>query len=599
MIKKQKRVVKKYKKLPPHSDEPHPIAHAGEVSKPFLISVITIVLLVLISLLIFFGDTFTGKAVHFEEFTPTGNQGGIFDKDNKIEFEEVGDSFDFPVSVHATTDSNAVRFAVTYDPTIVSVDCPDVSALDKLFKDGELKLHSKVECIPGEIRYEYAALSLGGEVEGTEVVAKLKVKALKEGKTKLDFSDFEIYDAKTGDELSVTTTSPEVIVGFKGCKEEKVAVNKLPIVVTSNDLPVLLKDGTFGPTPYTQKINIAGNFDGKEWDTNNGFLSYEVNFATPVVGDIKKAKGEGGEFDYVSNLEMDIELMGKKYHNAMVMLDGTSASLLLVPVEDISSIEPGKKVTLTSGSKNIVVEYTKFENGKAFLIIDGDAGEIDSVMMDNFDETHIFGVPLILPNGVLNIFFTDSVINLGDGALWINNDKIPSTVTINGKVEGKTYSLSSFKIAMSTTAEKIIKYKEGRLSEQIAAQKSDSRTLMNNLFDLKITGNSIQVGKLCPPYTPTKKIDPVELEDTKGVKDISALLTQLEFTYKGKVWVSTEVFDPNNNDVAYKRELLDALPAKFEQKISYQNINNIGKKVFTVRNDNYDEIKRHEKKYTK
>ena len=88
MIKKQKRVVKKYKKLPPHSDEPHPIAHAGEVSKPFLISVITIVLLVLISLLLFFGDTFTGKAVHFEEFTPTGNQGGIFDKDNKIEFEE-------------------------------------------------------------------------------------------------------------------------------------------------------------------------------------------------------------------------------------------------------------------------------------------------------------------------------------------------------------------------------------------------------------------------------------------------------------------------------------------------------------------------------
>jgi len=596
MIRKQKRVVKKYKKLPPHSDEPHPIAHAGEVSKPFLISVITIVLLVLISLLLFFGDTFTGKAVYFEEFTPTGNQGGIFDKDNKIEFEEVGDSWDFPVSVHSTTDSSAVRFVVVYDPTIVSVECPDVSALDKLFNDGELKLHSNVQCIPGEIRYEYAALSLGGEVEGTEVVAKLKVEALKEGKTTLDFSDFEIYDAKTGDELKVTSTSPEVIVGFKGCKEEKVAVNKVPITITSQDLPVLLKDGTFGVTPYTQKITASGVMSNNEW--NSPTLTYEVNFATPVSGTIKTAKGEGGDFKYVTDLHTNIEFLGKKYIHGFTIIDNdksNSAGMIWVPEEDMKILKPGQKAEWTINGKKAIVEYVKFDQ-KPIIKVDGEEGHLDDVLFDNFGENAWFGVPHILDDNRFTVFISDDVLIMEDnGVLWINEDDTHAAVTVEDKVEGETYSFTSFKVEMRADT----KLTQGRLSDHMVVDKKDPRALMNNLLDAKLAQNTIQVGKLCPPYTPTKKIKPVELDETPGFKDLSALLTELEFTYKGKVWVTTEVFDPNNNDVAYKREMLDALPAKFEQKISYANENNVAKKIVTVRNDKYQEIKKHEKKYTK
>src|SRR3989344_2090759 len=55
---------KVYKSLPPHSNEAHPVANAGQASKPFIIAVITIVAVVALALLLLFSDRLVGKAFY-------------------------------------------------------------------------------------------------------------------------------------------------------------------------------------------------------------------------------------------------------------------------------------------------------------------------------------------------------------------------------------------------------------------------------------------------------------------------------------------------------------------------------------------------------
>ncbi len=60
----KRRVKKVYKKLPPHTNEAHPVANAGEASKPLIIGIIAIVAVVALSLLLLFSNQFVGKAVY-------------------------------------------------------------------------------------------------------------------------------------------------------------------------------------------------------------------------------------------------------------------------------------------------------------------------------------------------------------------------------------------------------------------------------------------------------------------------------------------------------------------------------------------------------
>jgi len=61
----------KSKKLPPHTWEAHPIADKGEIRKPFLIAVITIVAVIALVGLLFVGKQFVGKAIEM----PVNNAG--------------------------------------------------------------------------------------------------------------------------------------------------------------------------------------------------------------------------------------------------------------------------------------------------------------------------------------------------------------------------------------------------------------------------------------------------------------------------------------------------------------------------------------------
>ncbi|MEK6853241.1 MAG: myxococcus cysteine-rich repeat containing protein [Nanoarchaeota archaeon] len=60
----KRKTQKVYKSLPPHTNEAHPIANAGQASKPFIIAVITIVAVVALTLLLLFSDRLVGKAFY-------------------------------------------------------------------------------------------------------------------------------------------------------------------------------------------------------------------------------------------------------------------------------------------------------------------------------------------------------------------------------------------------------------------------------------------------------------------------------------------------------------------------------------------------------
>src|SRR3989344_4780886 len=61
----RRRVKRIYKSLPPHTNEAFPLTNQGEANKPLIIAIIAIVALIGLSLLLFFSDTFVGKAVSF------------------------------------------------------------------------------------------------------------------------------------------------------------------------------------------------------------------------------------------------------------------------------------------------------------------------------------------------------------------------------------------------------------------------------------------------------------------------------------------------------------------------------------------------------
>ncbi len=90
-------------RLPPHSNEAHPIAQAGEISKPFLIAIIAVVLIIVAALFLFFSQDLVGKA--FE--TGKLNTAGIPTLSTQKQ------SFSIPVKANiGTAETIGVKFAL-------------------------------------------------------------------------------------------------------------------------------------------------------------------------------------------------------------------------------------------------------------------------------------------------------------------------------------------------------------------------------------------------------------------------------------------------------------------------------------------------------
>lgn len=264
MARKKKRVVKKYKKLPPHTWEAHPIANAGEIRKSFVIGIITIGALLLLSLFLFFGQDLVGQAIHFEDAPAEVNAAGVFVKE-EVKFDAVGDKGSVPVKIYVPGTASGFEFDLTYDKEILELECPETDLLDDLFNNGKLGLHSNIDCrTPGKLSMEYVGLPFDQDrISQGDVVVDLTFKAKKEGETQVDFSKFIVYDANTGDEFKgIAINSPKFVVGKK-------TVTK-PIIVALEVQGALLQTKVVANQKISEKFWIITNL----YDEKGNVVAY-------------------------------------------------------------------------------------------------------------------------------------------------------------------------------------------------------------------------------------------------------------------------------------------------------------------------------------
>ena len=117
-------MVKKSKKLPPHSWEAHPLAHRGEANKQLIIALITIFAIVVLVVFLFLGKMFVGKAIYIGEVNSLWL--GLESDSSVIENNE----FTMKVMSNIGTEKTvAVQFDVTFPSGIT---CDQITIIPSL-----------------------------------------------------------------------------------------------------------------------------------------------------------------------------------------------------------------------------------------------------------------------------------------------------------------------------------------------------------------------------------------------------------------------------------------------------------------------------------
>ncbi len=211
---------KKAKNLPLHTWETHPQANRGEANKSLIISIITIIILITLSLLLFFSDGFVGKAVEFGDLDE--NTIGI----NVVYGNMIpGESQLFDVSINlGDKNSTSLFFEIEYDSTVFDVNCDQISAhLDSLFNGGTITINES-SCANGKITFNYSSTDIFNEITEEQVIAQIKF-TVKSGTTPttttLNITDFMIYDVNAGGTNTVSLTSSNATVEIVSASEEE------------------------------------------------------------------------------------------------------------------------------------------------------------------------------------------------------------------------------------------------------------------------------------------------------------------------------------------------------------------------------------------
>ncbi|MBT4935259.1 hypothetical protein HOL21_04780 [Candidatus Woesearchaeota archaeon] len=183
----QKTVKKRYKKLPPHSWEPHPLAERGEIRKPYIIAIITVVLLIAISMFLFFTDTFVGKAIQPAEITPLSlPKVGLFLEDNVL---YRGDDATIPIKANLVVgdETSAVRFILEHEG--LGSDTCDESVTSSLEWSDDFKT---VSCQNTIVEFEHATIDYQNLQSGTFEIGNLNVENAGPGWYNLSLTEFNI-----------------------------------------------------------------------------------------------------------------------------------------------------------------------------------------------------------------------------------------------------------------------------------------------------------------------------------------------------------------------------------------------------------------------
>jgi hypothetical protein len=247
--------IKKYKNLPPHTYEAHPLTTAGEVNRPFLIGIITVIAIILVLLILFIGQKqFIGQAIHFtaEQIAQEG-WAGIAVTGDKISFDSVGDTGTATVSIN-TEGVYAVDFVLDYDPASLEITCPNTELLGKIFADKKLELFSKVDCnTAGKIIVQYVGLPVDNYKIGDNELLSLSMKAKKEGTSSISFSKFEVYSPSQDTPVKINTKMTSIVVGKilkgvgEGCTTDLDCLSGVCDLTNTPFKCIEKKDGTGAP----------------------------------------------------------------------------------------------------------------------------------------------------------------------------------------------------------------------------------------------------------------------------------------------------------------------------------------------------------------
>ncbi len=182
-----------------------PIADKSAARKPLIVAIVTIVLLVGITLLLFFVNIKTaGQAIGIGKALSVG-QGGIFLTDAT---EEVGKSFTLDVDVNTgKSRSVAFKFSLTYPPTLTLDKFIPVD--DDLFKDGvddvsvvNSYVHDPVtRTLTAEVSWLCYEGDCVHSLVKIETLATLFFTSTAAGPAPIKFNYFDVYDLATGEDL--------------------------------------------------------------------------------------------------------------------------------------------------------------------------------------------------------------------------------------------------------------------------------------------------------------------------------------------------------------------------------------------------------------
>ncbi len=164
---------------------PVPLAQRGEVNKPFVVGLVSLIVIIAMVLLLFFSGQFVGKAIELGELTEadTGSV-GFFLADNTV---EIGSSFTIPLKAKLPAGKKSVAFDVRFGfPANIEISCDEVLVALEDFTtvDGEdLTTSSNLNCDNNlhSVQYSHSWLcadaecsnGLGGEVNLGEFVFTL------------------------------------------------------------------------------------------------------------------------------------------------------------------------------------------------------------------------------------------------------------------------------------------------------------------------------------------------------------------------------------------------------------------------------------------
>ncbi len=216
-----------------------PIADKSAARKPLIVALVTIVLLVGITLLLFFVNVKTaGHAISIGKAAQVG-QAGIFLSDNT---EEVGKSFTIPIKANlGQKKSVAFKFSFTYDPGLSlnpqSGDGvfgpPLFSSLKANLLPGnegvaiteEVYSNDNTKTVTAEFSWLCADVDCSNALTGSDVtLATVSFSGAVAGSSSIKFNYFDVIDLATGGDIVKGDGSGATVVIKEPCSASNVAV---------------------------------------------------------------------------------------------------------------------------------------------------------------------------------------------------------------------------------------------------------------------------------------------------------------------------------------------------------------------------------------